>query len=132
MTNGCFDLLHAGHVSFLGKARELGDFLIVAVNSDSSVKNIKGEHRPIYSLDQRLKILNAITYIDALVVFDQDTPRDLIMKINPDILVKGEDYQVSNIVGADYVMENGGKVVTIALEKGISTTSTINKIKLNN
>jgi rfaE bifunctional protein nucleotidyltransferase chain/domain len=130
-TNGCFDLLHAGHVVFLEEAKSLGDYLMVAVNSDSSVSRLKGKNRPIIPLDQRICMLSAITFVDAVVVFDADTPESLIKAVKPDVLVKGNDYDVSNIAGAQFVMSYGGIVKTLPLLEGISTSSIIRKIKLN-
>jgi rfaE bifunctional protein nucleotidyltransferase chain/domain len=131
-SNGCFDILHAGHVDYLEKAREKGDFLIVGVNTDASVKRLKGDERPINHQDSRARVLAGLGCIDMIIFFDEDTPYDLISTIKPDILVKGKDYDVSNIVGADIVLQNGGKVETIELTEGLSTTSVIDKIKKTN
>lgn len=127
-TNGCFDLVHAGHIASFKQARELGDVLFVGVNSDASVKRLKGESRPVVDEINRLKLLEAITYIDYLVLFDSDTPEDLITAIVPDILVKGRDWEGKEVAGGKFVEENGGKVCFIDLEKGLSTTSLIQKI----
>lgn len=129
-TNGCFDILHLGHVDYLEKARELGDRLVLALNTDASVKRQnKGPERPINDQDSRARLLASLFFVDLVVFFDKDTPYDIIAYLMPDILVKGDDYSVSNIVGADLVMNNGGEVKTIPLVKGYSTTSIVNKIK---
>jgi rfaE bifunctional protein nucleotidyltransferase chain/domain len=128
-TNGCFDLLHLGHVDYLEKAREQGDVLVVGLNSDKSVKSLKGPQRPIMEEYGRARLLAAMYFIDMVVLFDEDTPYDLIVELMPDILIKGKDYNVSNIVGADVVMKNGGKVVTIDLVEGYSTSKIIDHIK---
>ena len=128
-TNGCFDILHAGHVDYLEKARLKGDRLVVGLNTDDSVRRIKGEMRPIVDESSRSRVLAALEFVDAVVMFDEDTPFELIKELLPDILVKGKDYDISNIVGADIVMENGGKVETIELTEGLSTTNVISKIK---
>ena len=121
-TNGCFDLLHLGHVDYLAKAKDLGDRLIIGVNTDSSVKRLKGEKRPLQDENSRLHILAALHSVDAVVLFDQDTPYELIKKIQPDILVKGADYKIENIVGYDIVTSRGGSVKTIEFIEGYSTT----------
>lgn len=121
-TNGCFDLLHLGHVNYLAKAKDLGDRLIIGVNTDSSVKRLKGEKRPLQDENSRLHILAALHSVDAVVLFDQDTPYELIKKIQPDILVKGADYKIENIVGYDIVTSRGGSVKTIEFIEGYSTT----------
>jgi rfaE bifunctional protein nucleotidyltransferase chain/domain len=128
-SNGCFDILHAGHVDYLEKARQKGDHLIVGLNTDYSVSRIKGKNRPIVDEVSRSRVLAALEFVDAVVIFNEDTPLELIKTINPDILVKGKDYDISNIVGADYVLDNGGKVVTIELTERLSTTILIDKIK---
>ena len=128
-TNGCFDLLHVGHVDYMEKARNLGDKLIVAVNSDNSIKRLKGVGRPITDINSRSKVLAALGFVDLVVVFDEDTPLELISELIPDILVKGNDYLAENVVGADIVIKNGGEVVTLELIKGYSTTSIIERIK---
>lgn len=126
-TNGCFDILHLGHISYLNKAKTLGDILVVGVNSDSSVKSIKGQNRPINPLKDRMKILSSLECIDYICSFNQSTPLNLIKKICPDILVKGADWKNKKIVGADFVKRYGGKVATIRFKKGYSTTSIIKK-----
>ena len=128
-TNGCFDLLHPGHISLLKGAKDLGDKLIVGVNSDSSVKRLKGENRPVFSLEERVTVLSSLACVDLVIPFDQDTPEELIKVIVPDILVKGGDYQNKNIVGSKFVLKNGGLIKTIKFEQGYSTTEIIRKIK---
>ena len=129
MTNGCFDILHPGHVSYLENARKLGDRLIVAVNTDHSVKRLKGEHRPINDLHTRMAVLAGLSSVDWLVAFDEDTPQRLIGEILPDLLVKGGDYQPEEIAGSKEVWENGGEVKVLNFENGCSTTNVINKIR---
>ncbi len=128
MTNGCFDILHPGHVDYLTKARQLGDVLIVALNSDSSVKNIKGESRPINILKDRMAVLSGLQSVDWLVMFDEDTPEKLIKAVMPDVLVKGGDYLAEDVVGGKCVIENGGEVKIIDFLQSYSTTSLISKI----
>ncbi len=128
-TNGCFDLLHAGHCHYLQKAKELGDILIVGLNSDSSVKRIKGPPRPIIPEDQRAFILSSLKAVDYVVIFEEDTPIRLIKAIKPDILVKGGDWKPENIPGRDLVESYGGKVITIPFEHQISTSKVIERIK---
>ena len=128
-TNGVFDLLHLGHVTYLAKAAELGDKLIIGLNADSSVKRIKGEDRPINDQNNRAALLAALFFVDGLVLFEEDTPLNLISTLLPDILVKGADYTIDNIVGAKEVIANGGEVKTITFVEGYSSTSIINKIK---
>lgn len=122
-TNGCFDLLHLGHVDYLAKAKDLGDRLIIGVNTDSSVKRLKGKNRPLQDENSRLHILAALHSVDAVVLFDEATPYELIKKIQPDILVKGADYKIENIVGYDIVTSRGGSVKTIEFIEGYSTTN---------
>ena len=122
-TNGCFDLLHLGHVDYLAKAKDLGDRLIIGVNTDSSVKRLKGKNRPLQDENSRLHILAALHSVDAVVLFDEDTPYELIKKIQPDILVKGADYKIEDIVGYDIVTSRGGSVQTIEFIEGYSTTN---------
>jgi D-glycero-beta-D-manno-heptose 1-phosphate adenylyltransferase len=128
-TNGCFDIVHLGHIDYLEKAKVLGDKLIVALNTDESVSKLKGETRPVTDQYARARLMAAFEFTDAVILFNDDTPLELIKQILPDILVKGDDYSIQNIVGADVVMANGGKVETIELVKGYSTSSLINKIK---
>lgn len=129
MTNGCFDILHAGHVSYLANARKLGDRLIVAVNSDQSVKQLKGESRPINPLMQRMIVLGALDSVDWVVPFEEQTPQRLIAKILPDVLVKGGDYRPEQIAGGQEVLAAGGQVKVLNFEDGCSTTNIINSIK---
>jgi len=127
-TNGCFDLMHLGHAKYLEEARQKGDVLIVAVNSDSSVKKIKGDKRPILGQEHRMSMVAALESVDYVVVFNEDTPLNLIKKIKPDILVKGADWREKDIVGASFVKSHAGRVLTVRLVKGLSTTNIIEKI----
>jgi D-glycero-beta-D-manno-heptose 1-phosphate adenylyltransferase len=128
-TNGCFDILHLGHVDYLEKARNLGYKLIVGVNTDKSIGSIKGPERPITDENSRARVIAALAFVDAVILFNEETPYDLISYLKPDILVKGDDYTVENIIGADVVIQNGGTVETISLVKGYSTSNIISKIK---
>ena len=128
-TNGCFDILHLGHVDYLEKARNLGQKLIVGLNTDASVQRLKGTDRPICDENSRAHVMASLEFVDAVILFDEETPFELISYIKPDILVKGNDYTIENIVGADVVLKNGGKVETVPLVNGYSTTNVINKIK---
>lgn len=128
-TNGVFDLLHIGHITYLAKAAELGDKLVIGLNADSSVTRIKGENRPVNDQSSRAAILAALFFVDAIVVFEEDTPLNLISTLLPDYLVKGADYSIDNIVGAKEVIANGGEVKTINFVEGYSSTSIINKIR---
>ena len=128
-SNGCFDILHRGHVEYLSKAADLGDVLIIGLNTDSSVKRIKGPSRPVNDEKARAVVLAALEFIDAIMFFDEDTPYNLIKRVQPDVLVKGKDYKAEDIVGYDIVINKGGKVETIELVEGFSTTKTINKMK---
>lgn len=128
-TNGVFDLLHIGHISYMAKAAELGDKLVIGLNADSSVKRIKGEDRPVNDQNSRAALLAALFFVDAIVVFEEDTPINVITTLMPDILVKGADYSVENIVGAREVIANGGEVKTINFVEGYSSTSIIQKIR---
>lgn len=130
-TNGCFDILHAGHVQYLQEAKNLGDFLLVAVNSDASVNRLKGDKRPLVSEDERCQVLDALKMVDLVTVFEQDTPYQLIDAIQPDVLVKGGDWQPQDIVGADIVLNNGGEVKSLSFKNGISTTKIIEKVRKN-
>lgn len=131
MTNGCFDILHAGHVSYLESAASLGDRLIVAVNSDESVKGLKGSGRPINNLERRMSVLSALASVDWVVPFGEDTPERLISEILPDLLVKGGDYKQEDIAGGKQVIANGGEVQVLNFEDGISTTNIIKEIVKN-
>lgn len=128
-TNGVFDLIHIGHITYLSKAAELGDKLIIGLNSDSSVKRIKGDDRPVNGQDSRAALLAAFFFVDAVVIFEEDTPLQLITALMPDVLIKGADYAIENIVGAKEVLANGGEVKTIAFVEGYSSTSIIQKIR---
>lgn len=128
-TNGCFDILHLGHVDYLAKASDEGDVLIVGVNSDASTKKLKGPHRPINNEEQRSLLIAALHFVDAVVLFNEDTPYELIKTIQPDVLIKGADYKPEQIAGYDIVMAKGGKVATIELLPGYSTTLIEERIK---
>lgn len=127
-TNGCFDLIHSGHVFLFKEAKKLGDALIVAVNDDRSIRAIKGASRPIFPLEERLEILESIEYIDYLIPFTEETPQKVISVLLPDVLIKGEDWARNQVVGREEVEEAGGEVVRIALCKGQSTTALLQKI----
>jgi len=127
-TNGCFDILHSGHVQYLEKAKSRGDILIVAVNTDASIRKIKGKSRPINNQTDRTKVLAALSCVDYVTLFAQDTPLSVIQKLKPDILIKGADWSKEKIAGADFVSGYGGIVATIELLKGRSTTNIIDKI----
>ena len=127
-SNGCFDILHRGHVEYLSKAADLGDILIIGLNTDASVKRIKGPSRPVNDEKARAVVLAALEFVDAIMFFDEDTPYNLIKNVQPDVLVKGKDYKAEDIVGYDIVTNNGGRVETIELVEGFSTTNTINKM----
>jgi D-glycero-beta-D-manno-heptose 1-phosphate adenylyltransferase len=128
-TNGCFDLLHYGHLHYLADARDLGDKLVVGLNSASSVRRLKGEHRPINDELTRQHLLAALEMVDAVVVFETDTPLDLICRVKPDILVKGGDWKPDQIVGSDFVLNTGGKVLSLPFVDGYSTTNLEAKIR---
>lgn len=128
-TNGCFDILHTGHVTCLAKARQMGDLLVVGLNSDDSVRRLKGPERPINDEQSRALLLAALEAVDYVTIFEEDTPHGLICQVKPDILVKGGDYVLDNIVGADFVRQHGGQVCTIPLVEGFSTTSIIDHLK---
>jgi D-beta-D-heptose 7-phosphate kinase/D-beta-D-heptose 1-phosphate adenosyltransferase len=128
-TNGCFDILHEGHLYSLGQAAKQADHLVVGVNSDRSVKKLKGDTRPINNEQSRAKVLASLLVTDAIVIFEEDTPLELIKTIMPDVLIKGGDYKVEDIAGAKEVIANGGKVVINPLLDGFSTTATISKMK---
>jgi len=127
-TNGCFDILHAGHVIYLMKARKLGGLLVVGLNSDRSVKRLKGAHRPVNSQADRATVLSALSSVDHIIIFSTDTPERLIRLIRPDLLVKGGDWRHEDIVGGDFVRSYGGKIVTIPFVKGRSTSAIIKKM----
>lgn len=127
-TNGCFDLIHYGHVKYLEEARKKGDILIVGVNSDASVRKLKGKKRPVVKETERLRLVAALESVDYAVLFKEDTPIKLIVSIKPDVLIKGADWKKDDIVGRDIVLSSGGRVSTIKLAKGHSTTNLIRKI----
>ena len=128
-TNGCFDLIHLGHIDYLAKAADLGDVLVVGLNTDASTQKLKGPARPIQDENSRAMILASMQFVDAVILFNEDTPYDLIRQVQPDILVKGADYKAENIVGYDIVMAKGGKVETLDFLPGYSTSNIENKIK---
>jgi len=128
-TNGCFDIVHLGHIDYLEKARTLGDKLVLGLNTDASVSRLKGPSRPIVNEYARARMMSAFEFVDTVILFDEPTPKELIETLCPNILVKGDDYSVENIVGADFVIAKGGEVKTVALVQGYSTTSIIKKIK---
>ncbi|MCB9309131.1 MAG: D-glycero-beta-D-manno-heptose 1-phosphate adenylyltransferase [Lewinellaceae bacterium] len=128
-TNGCFDILHVGHVMYLEEASKLGSKLIAALNTDRSVRNLKGSERPLNTLADRMKVIAALTSTDMVLSFDQETPYDLIKAILPDVLVKGGDWPIDKIVGNDIVIQTGGKVVSLPFSEGFSTTALVEKIK---
>jgi len=128
-TNGCFDLLHPGHMRYLYAARQMGDFLIVAVNTDRSVKAIKGKNRPIQSQDERTELLAAMSFVDAVVLFDENNPLKVIQHLLPDVLVKGGDWTEDKIVGADVVRKAGGVVKSLPFVSSYSTSAIIEKIE---
>jgi len=129
-TNGCFDIIHRGHIEYLAKAASYGDLLVIGLNTDSSVKRLKGEKRPLLDQLARATILAALQFVDKVVYFEEDTPLQLIQFIQPHVLVKGSDYKAENIVGYDVVKQNGGIVVTIDFIDGYSTSSIIEKARL--
>lgn len=131
-TNGCFDIIHPGHVFYLTEAKKLGDILVVGLNTDASVKRLKGNSRPINNEQDRATVLDALKPVDYVVLFDEDTPLELIKVVRPDFLVKGSDYNRDNIIGADFVESYGGKVITIQFVEGKSTTNIINKMNPKN
>jgi|TARA_B100000902_G_scaffold342108_1_gene345959 D-beta-D-heptose 7-phosphate kinase/D-beta-D-heptose 1-phosphate adenosyltransferase len=128
-TNGCFDILHVGHIRYLSEAKSLGDILVIGINSDKSVKELKGPSRPINSLSDRALILSELRYVDYVVSFEEQTPLELIKIIMPDILVKGGDYTVETVVGASEVIDSGGQVKLLQFHDGYSSTNYIDKIK---
>lgn len=128
-TNGCFDILHLGHITYLEEASELGGKLIVAINGDASVRRLKGENRPLQHEKSRLSLIAALESVDAAVLFFEDTPLQVIQTLCPDVLVKGGDYSPDQIVGSDIVLANGGRVLSLSLLDGYSTTNLENKVK---
>ncbi len=131
-TNGCFDIVHLGHIDYLEKAASLGQKMVVGLNSDASVSRLKGQSRPINPQYARARLLAALAFVDLVVIFEEDTPLWLISNLLPNVLVKGNDYQVENIVGAEVVLAHGGKVKTIPLVDGYSTTAIIQKMSNTN
>jgi len=128
-TNGCFDLLHPGHIRLLARARKLGDILIVALNSDESVRRLKGTNRPILTLSERLEVISALASVDLVTSFEEDTPKEIVDEVIPDVLVKGGDWALDQIVGRETVESNGGQVIAIDFEEGYSTSGIINRIR---
>jgi D-beta-D-heptose 7-phosphate kinase/D-beta-D-heptose 1-phosphate adenosyltransferase len=126
-TNGCFDVLHRGHVYYLSKAREMGDLLVIGLNSDDSVTRLKGEGRPVNDQQSRAEVLGALAFVDYIILFEEDTPMELITSLRPDILVKGGDYKLEEVVGHREVATYGGKVTTIPVVEGYSSTSIIKR-----
>ncbi len=131
-TNGCFDIIHLGHIDYLARAASLGGKLIIGLNTDASVSRLKGTNRPIQDEQSRALILASLQFVDAVILFDEETPQELISFLIPDILVKGSDYRIDQIVGADVVLNNGGKVETMDFVPGYSTSNIIEKIKQSN
>lgn len=128
-TNGCFDILHPGHLDLLEKAKKLGTKLIVGINSDESVRSIKGSQRPLVKENDRAEMLRGLKFVDEVVIFNEPTPQQIIEKIKPDVLVKGGDWSSDQIIGADFVLKNGGKVYSIPIKEGYSTTAIVEKIE---
>ena len=128
-TNGCFDLLHPGHVRYLKEASELGDLLVAGINTDRSVRNLKGPGRPVLALEERSEVLLALRSVHAVVPFDEDTPLELIRRVRPHVLVKGGDWAVENIVGGEIVQAGGGQVLSLPFHEGTSTTEIIRRIR---
>jgi rfaE bifunctional protein nucleotidyltransferase chain/domain len=131
-TNGCFDIIHLGHIDYLARAASLGGKLIIGLNTDASVSRLKGTNRPIQDEQSRALILASLQFVDAVILFDEETPQELISFLIPNILVKGSDYRIDQIVGADVVLNNGGKVETMDFVPGYSTSNIIEKIKQSN
>jgi len=128
-TNGCFDVIHRGHIEVLARTADLGDKLIIGLNADSSIKNLKGEGRPIIDEMSRAVLLAALSFVDAVVLFSEETPLNLISTLLPDVLAKGGDYEIATVVGHEIVQENGGKVILVPFVDGFSSTTIIDKIK---
>jgi rfaE bifunctional protein nucleotidyltransferase chain/domain len=128
-TNGCFDILHPGHVSYLRRASRMGDLLVVGLNSDASVRAIKGKARPINKERDRAYVLSALSFVDYVTIFHEDTPENIIRKLKPDVLVKGGDWKIKDIVGGEFVRSKGGRVASIKFLKGYSTSSLIKKMR---
>lgn len=130
-TNGCFDIIHLGHIVYLSRAKDLGDILLIGLNTDDSVKRLKGNNRPVNNEQERAMLLASLRFVDGIILFSEDTPYELIKKTEPDILVKGSDYKKDEIVGADIIKKYGGELVTIDFLEGYSTSSVLDKIKAN-
>jgi len=128
-SNGCFDVLHRGHIYLLSRARELGDLLVVGLNSDASVTKLKGPGRPVNNQESRAEVLGALAFVDYIIVFEEDTPMDMIITLKPDILIKGGDYKLEDIVGHQEVISSGGSVETIPMLEGYSSSSIIDRKK---
>lgn len=128
-TNGCFDFIHAGHVTYLREAKKLGDILVIGLNSDSSVRRLKGISRPINEQKDRALILSEFESVDYIVIFEEDTPYNVIKQLNPDVLAKGGDWKINDIVGADIVLANGGDVISLSFIEGLSSTAILNKLR---
>lgn len=128
-TNGCFDILHPGHIDYLSKAADMGQLLVVGLNTDASVARLKGSDRPVNNQKARATMLASLFFVDAVVLFEEDTPYELIKMVQPDILVKGSDYKPEDIVGFDLIQDNNGQVVTIDFLEGYSTTGLISRLK---
>lgn len=128
-TNGCFDIFHAGHVDYLARAADLGDILIVGLNTDTSVSRIKGEGRPLNDQRARAMVLAALSFVDLIILFEEDTPEKLVALISPDVLVKGDDYRDRYIAGAEHVISEGGRVITLSLLEGFSTSEIMRRIQ---
>lgn len=128
-TNGCFDIVHKGHLSYLSEAKDLGDFLVIGLNTDDSVQRLKGPNRPIKDETTRALLLASLFFVDAVILFNESTPINLIEAITPNILVKGADYEINQVVGAEHVINNGGKVALLDFIEGHSTTKLVTKMK---
>jgi D-glycero-beta-D-manno-heptose 1-phosphate adenylyltransferase len=128
-TNGCFDLIHRGHIEALAQTADLGDKLIIGLNSDVSIKKLKGESRPIIDENSRAILLASLSFVDAIVLFSEETPLNLISNLNPDILAKGGDYKINTIVGHEIIRKNGGEVILVPFVEGFSSSNIIDKIK---
>jgi len=128
-TNGCFDILHKGHVDYLYESSLKGQVLVIGLNTDSSIQRLKGKSRPIQNQESRSEVLSALEFVDLITFFDEETPENLIRSIFPAVLIKGDDYQVSEISGSQFVLSQGGKVETVKITKGVSTSSIVEKIR---
>jgi len=128
-TNGCFDIIHRGHVEYLEDAKELGDILIIGLNSDESVRGLKGDDRPINNEEDRRKVLMALKSVDDVIIFNELDPLRLVKEIKPDVIIKGGDWKIENIIGANFVIENGGEVYSIEIKSDCSTSKIIEKIR---